>query len=158
VLFRSADVRAVRLFPKEHSWRLGESSAGELLDALARERIPTLLELDQTDWDEVDALCAAHPDLPLVVLRPNYRMARCLYPLFERHPKLRIEFSLYQVHRGIEDICGRFGADRLVFGSGLPFFSPGGPVAMVTYAELSERDRQAMAGGTLLRLLRRETP
>ena len=97
-----AGVRAVRLFPKEHNWRLGEWSAGGLLSALAEERVATLLDLDQTDWDEVDAICESHPDLPLILLRPNYRTARCLFPLFERHPNLRIEFSLYQVHCGIE--------------------------------------------------------
>lgn len=151
-----ADVRAVRLFPKEHNWRLREWAAGELLAVLAEARIATLLDADQTDWDEVDAICAAHPGLPLILLRPNYRAARFLYPLFERHANLRIEFSLYQVHRGIEEICQRFGAERLVFGSALPTFSPGGPVAMVTYADVNERDKEAMAGGTLARLLGRE--
>jgi len=154
---RAADVRAVRLFPKEHNWRLGEWSAGELLAGLERERVVTLLDLEQTDWDEVDAVCEGHPDLPLILLRPNYRTARLLYPLFERHTNLRIEFSFYQVHRGIEEICARFGAERLVFGSGLPVFSPGGPIAMVTYAEVADREKQAMAGGTLARLLGRGT-
>jgi hypothetical protein len=152
---QDADVRAVRLFPKDHGWSLREWGSGELAAALESQRVVTLLDLDQTGWDDVDAACGAHPDLPLVVLRPNYRAARSLYPLLERHANLRIEFSLYQVHRGIEEICERFGADRLLFGTGLPVFSPGGPVAMVTYAEVADSARRAMAGGTLARLLGR---
>jgi predicted TIM-barrel fold metal-dependent hydrolase len=154
----AADVRAVRLFPRDHSWRLGEWSAGELLAALEKKRIVTLLDQEQTDWDEVDALCEAHPDLPLILLRPNYRTARFLYPLFERHTNLRIEFSLYHVHRGLEEICQHYGAERLVFGTGLPAFSPGGPIALTTYADVPEADRRAMAGGTLALLLGRQTP
>lgn len=151
-----AGVRAVRLFPKDHTWHLGEWSSGELLEALAQEGIVTLLDPEQTDWDEVDAVCRRHPQLPLILLRPNYRTARFLYPLFERHANLHIEFSFYQAHQGIEEVCQRFGAHRLVFGSGLPTFSPGGPVAMVTYADLGQSDKQVIASGTLCRLLGRD--
>jgi predicted TIM-barrel fold metal-dependent hydrolase len=69
-----------------------------------------------------------------------------------------IEISGYQPHRAIEEIAQRFGARRLLFGSGLPVFEPGSAVAMVTYAELPQDQKQMIAGGNLESLLEQAKP
>jgi hypothetical protein len=146
-------VRAVRLFPALQGWLLTDYGAGELLAALEAARIPALLDFDQTSWDQVHQLCSSHPGLPLVILRPGYRIDRAVYPLLELHPNLRLDIGGYQVHRGIEEISRRFGPDRLLFGTGLPFIDPGAAVAMVTYADLPPEQKQAIAAGNLESLL-----
>jgi len=155
---RNSGVRSVRLFPSLHGWRMNEYGTGELLSALGAACVPTFVDLDQTNWDEVDQVCATHPGLPLVVLRVTYRIDRTLYPLLEKHQNLRIEISGYQPHRGIEEIAARFGAHRLLFGSGLPVFEPGSAVAMVTYAELPEDQKQMIAAANLEALLAQAKP
>jgi predicted TIM-barrel fold metal-dependent hydrolase len=146
-------VKAARLFPQAHSYSLGEWCCGELLSALEQRGIPVFLDHDQTNWSEVDALCAAHPGLPLTLLRVNYRAHRSLYPLFERHPNLHVEIGLFVAHNGIVDCARRYGARRLLFGSALPHFTPGGPIANIMYADVSDADKALIAGGNLRRLL-----
>ncbi len=54
---------------------------------------------------------------------------------------------------GIEEICRRFGARRLLFGTGLPFTEAGPSIAQITYAEISDADKRSIAGDNLRKLL-----
>ncbi len=144
---------AVRIFPNMHQWRLGEWCAGELFDALEEQRVPVLLHISEAGWDDIAALLAAHPKLPLIILGTYYRVDRYLYPLWEKHENLYLEANTYGVFRGIEAVCERFGAERFVFGTGLPDLEPGAPIAQVTYAEIPDEDKRTIASGNLERLL-----
>jgi len=144
---------AVRIFPKMHQWRLSEWCAGRLFAALEEHGVPVLLHIDQTEWDDIAALLAAHPNLPVIILGTYYRVDRYLYPLWEKHDNLYLEANTYGVFRGIEAVCERFGAGRFVFGTGLPELEPGGPMAQLTYAEISDEEKRLIASGNLERLL-----
>lgn len=144
---------AARLYPRAHSYSLQDWCAGELLEALEEFGIPTLIELAQTNFDELAGVLAAHPRLPLILLATSYRVNRYLYPLWEKFDNLYLETATFQIMRGIEDVCRRFGPERLVFGTGLPVLEAGGPIAQVTYAELPEAHKRLIAGETLAGLL-----
>jgi predicted TIM-barrel fold metal-dependent hydrolase len=146
-------VGAVRLYPKAHNFSLAEWCAGDMLAALERHRVPLSIELGETNWGDVHTLCAGHPALPVIVTRVNYRQERYLYALWERHANLHVDISHFQGHRAVEEAVQRFGPQRLLFGTGLPFYSPGGPVLMVVRAEIDAAARETIAGGNLRRLL-----
>ena len=145
--------RAVRLCPKTHGFGLGEAWCSEIFACLGRAGVPVLVDFDQTDWTEIDAVQSAHPSLSLVILRAGYRIDRWLYPLLERHPGLYLEISWYQTFGGIEALAQRFGAGRLLFGTGAPVWDPAGPVGLISYADLSEEEKKLIACGNLDRLL-----
>jgi hypothetical protein len=153
----AADVRerrgAVRLYPKLHNYPLSDWCVGPLLSALADHRVPALIELAQVEWNELAYMLQTYPALPVILLATSYRINRCIYPLFEQHDNLYLEIATYQIMRGIEDVCRRFGHERLVFGTGLPLTDGGGPIAQVRYAELPEASKRLIAGGTLAKLL-----
>ncbi len=144
---------AVRIFPNMHNWRLGEWCAGALFDALAEHGVPVLVDVAEVDWDALAGVLAAHPGMPVIVLNFYYRCDRFAYPLMEDHPDFHMESNTYGVFEGIEMVCERFGAERLVFGTGLPELEAGGPMALVTYAEISDEEKAMIAGGTMRRLL-----
>ena len=146
--------RAVRLFPALQNYALGETWCGSLFGTLEEAEVPVLIDLDQTDWREVDGVLAAHPRLHLVLLRVGYRINRWLYPLMSRCPGLRIESGFYTLHRGVETIVKRFGPDRILFGTGLPEWNAGAAVAGLRYAELDPESRWQIAGETLEKMLR----
>ena len=54
---------------------------------------------------------------------------------------------------GIEDTVERFGASRLVFGSGMPNVSGASSVALLTYARISDEDKALIGSGNIKRLL-----
>lgn len=146
-------VRALRAFPANHQFRLFDWCAGELLDMVDATGIPFFLDSDQITWEGVAEVLKDHPRLNLVLLRTSYRADRYMYPLFEKYEGLRIEAATYQVNNGIEQICGRFGAERLLFGTGLPFTEAGPSIAQITYAEISDEDKRLIAGQNLRGLL-----
>jgi len=149
----ASGVRAARAFPISQNFRLGELSAGALLAALQDRRIPLFVEKGETDWREIEEILTGYPQLPLVLCNVNYRTNRLLYPFLERFENFHVEICLYEVHRGLEHVCRTFGSSRLLFGTYLPFYSPGSALMMVKYARIGEADRQAIAGGNLRRLL-----
>jgi len=150
---KQAGVRAVRAFPAAHSWRLADWCAGDLLAMLEAKRIPLFLDMDQTSWENVAELLSDHSGLNLCLLRTSYRCDRMMYPLMEKYEGLRIEAATYAVPSGIEEVCGRFGAGRLLFGSGLPVTEAGPSIAQITYADISDADKRLIAGDNLRALL-----
>ena len=52
--------------------------------------------------------------------------------------------------------CGHAG--HLLFGSRLPFYTPGSAIAVVVCAELSEDEHRAVAGEALQRILEEARP
>ena len=46
-----------------------------------------------------------------------------------------------------------FDAERLLFGSGLPEFSPGGLITHVMFADVADADRRKILAGNLDRLI-----
>ncbi|MFO7945294.1 MAG: amidohydrolase family protein [Armatimonadota bacterium] len=144
---------AVRLFPSEHQYDFTPWCVGELLEPLADHGVPLMIEITQTNWDQVAAILDAFPDLPLVLLDTYYRINRHIYPLMDKHENLHLETHTYQVPFGIEDVTRRFGAQRLLFGTNLPENEGGGALAQLEYADLPEEHKQQIAGGNLRNLL-----
>ena len=145
--------RAVRLFPALQNYALGETWCGTLLGTLEEAEVPVLIDLDQTDWREVDGVLAAHPRPHLVLLRVGYRINRWLYPLMSRYPGLRIEMHRINTPDGVKVLAEAAGAERVVFGSESPACAIASPLKMVRQAEISQADREGILGANLAALL-----
>lgn len=150
---RANGVGAVRLYPALHSYSLAEWCMGPMFEVLEANRVPVLVELQQTSVEHIASALHSFPKLRLILVRPSYRSDRMLYALMERYEHLCIETSNYAGSGAIEDVCRRFGSSRLIFGTGLPLFEPGAAVSPITYAEIDHADKQAIAGGNLDKLL-----
>jgi predicted TIM-barrel fold metal-dependent hydrolase len=151
----AANVRAVRVYPRDHSYTLDDWLCGDLLAALSQRRYVVLLDLDQTGWPEVERVCRTYTDLSLVLTQTGYRQLRPLFAALERCPNLYVDLSNLTTFLGVEEVLARYGSSRLLFGTGLPVGDPGGPIARVTYTRARQADLEAMAHGNLERLLAR---
>jgi predicted TIM-barrel fold metal-dependent hydrolase len=87
------------------------------------------------------------------LLREPQANLRTRFALLDRCPNLIVETSYLQAHDGLALLVERWGAHRLVFGTGLPLWDPGLPITGLTYAGLAATDFAAVAGGTLQALL-----
>jgi len=74
------------------------------------------------------------------------------------HDNLHIEFSAYQINRGVEKYVADFGDERLLFGTGMTEKSPGAARAYIDYAQIPEASKRKIAGENLMRLLRGQGP
>jgi len=149
-------VRMVRVFPRSHNWSLAEWCCGPWLDVLESRRVPLAVWHTETTWDDVAALCAGHPRLPVIVEGPNRKLLyhnRVYYRLFERFANFHMEIHNLVGYLGLDDMVRRFGSQRLVFGTYVPHQDPNVPMMLVTDGDLSDADRQNIAGGNMQRLM-----
>lgn len=147
-------VFAVRIFPKTHNWILSEWAAGDMLKALEERRIPVFIDYEETDWNQLFSLCSAHPALPVVLTRAPYWTSRQIYTLLAKTDNTYIDTSFFQLYNGIEDICEKFGENRLLFGSAAPWFNMAPSVMAIRYAGISDEKKAKIAGDNLRYLIK----
>lgn len=161
---KAAGVHAVKFYPAAHNYPFHTDVIGPFFAALEKERTLALIDIDQLPtgasgiWSALSPVLAKYPDLPILLQKTNWSMQRVILALMDRFPSLYIEFSRYQVSRGIEEYTRRFGADRLLFGTGLTAMSAGAARTYIDYANVSRGNKVKIAGGNLSRLLGGLTP
>lgn len=146
--------KAVRMFPKSHGFLFNRRTCGGIFDELARRHIPLFIDLSETSWKEIDEFLTLNNSVSLVITQlSSWADDRYFFPLFRDFQNLYIVSDYYKIMGGLENICSKFGADRIIFGSGLPERAPGGPISMILYSELSETEKIKIAYGNLKTLL-----
>ena len=81
-------------------------------------------------------------------------MDRYTYPLLKAYPNVHVETSMLSIEDGgVEEMVKRFGAARLVFGTGFPKRYAEAAMLQLTHADIGDADRQAIAADNMLRLI-----
>lgn len=156
----AAGMRVGWISPKEHMYSPRPWCTGPLYAACVAARLPLLLDYRQVSLDEVDEIMTAHPALRLVLLQvPRLGRHRALYALLGRHPGLHLcVSSAYSVHEGLPELVDKFGHARFVWGSNYPEAEGGASITLLTYANISDAAKSALAHGNIERLLAEVTP
>lgn len=157
-VMRDAGARGLWLNIPFSPYRLVRSHArwmiGAWLDRCVKARLPVLLHIEDQSPDIVDTLCREHPHLRLILTGVTYTGDGFLYPLLRAHPNLRVALGHMYIPSGNpQRFLSHFADDRLLFGSGLPEFSPGGLIAHITYADIPDAAKAAILGGSLQTLM-----
>ena len=153
-LLKENRISAVAMLPKDHMYNLDDWVCSELFDMLEETNLPLFINHDQIlAYKDLHALLSSRPKLRIILTDLHYNTGRNLYPLLEKFENLFIETIGFKVHSGIEDVCRNFGAGKLIFGTCAPIYSGGAAVAMITYARISDEDKQMIASGNLEKLL-----
>jgi predicted TIM-barrel fold metal-dependent hydrolase len=159
-LLAGEDIRAVRLEPRVFGLPLDRDLWTGLL-AMLRERqtlVVTGLEGWPPDWDALDQFLGLLEGLPVIYFDAHWSQWRRFAHLMNRHPHLHLEFATFQANRAIEYFAGTWGADRCLFGTGLPQKAPGAARGFLDWTLLPEDQASKIAGGNLRRLLRGAGP
>lgn len=147
------NVHTVRMFPAIQDYSLKPYASGKLIRTLAEANVPIFIEKSQLSWEDVYALCTAYPESKFVLCDTGYRCLRHLIPIMEACDNLFIETSTYLMHNGVRDFCHRFGAERMIFGTGMPDHSTTAATSLIRYADISTEEKMKIASGNILRLL-----
>ncbi|HZU27148.1 MAG TPA: amidohydrolase family protein [Bryobacteraceae bacterium] len=165
-----AGVRAARFYPDETGCAgpltIKTYAIEGLLQPLNEHHIPLLIPesylhgqptthspFPRGSYEDIDAICGQFPDLPIVVLQPSYTDRFDLIALAQRHKNLHFTIPIYSLFRLLENTAGLIGADRLLFGTNMPYSDPALGIGMVQYSVLGESEKKLIAGGNLRRLL-----
>ncbi|MCP2329450.1 putative TIM-barrel fold metal-dependent hydrolase [Hamadaea flava] len=143
-------VAAVRLYPADHGFDLTSGDCAPMLAALAEAGLPVLLDAGQAGWPAIEAVAAAHPDLPIVVGQVGYRSLRAVAGVLSRTRNVHIGLANMSSHCGLEWLVDQFGAERLIFGTGALERDPAEAVTRLLWSELTD-EQVAAIGATNLR-------
>lgn len=156
---RVHQVRMLRLFlyPQAFLDRIDLPILAELFDVLNQHRTPLIIDCSDpllARAADLEPILQRWPQLPIILSVPKVvQNERWFYYLWARYGSLHLDLSGYQVLGGIEAIVRRFGPEKLVYGSRYPYFTPLQTMMQLIYSEIGDDAKQAIAGGTVRRLL-----
>jgi predicted TIM-barrel fold metal-dependent hydrolase len=150
---RASGVVLLTARPASHGFDLVGPDLAALLNAAAEHGLPLLIDLTETDWRALEDVAAAHPELWLILSNVGYRESRRLCGLLDRHPRVLVCTANLSGHLALEYLVDRFGAHRVVFGTGQPVRDPGEAVLRLLWSELGDADVRTVGGGTMRGLL-----
>ena len=152
---RRDGVRAVRIEPGRFGIPVRERIWAPLRDALAEEDALVVTAADPGDrcLEEAERLLTIFKGQNTLLVDHGWYQWRGVVCLMDRFPKLHIEFSTFQANRAMEYFADRFGADRCLFGTGLPHKAPGAARGFLDWSLLPREQVERIAGENLCRLL-----
>ncbi|GAA3569121.1 hypothetical protein GCM10022419_057430 [Nonomuraea rosea] len=149
----ASGVCAVRAYPADHGYDLAGRDCAAMLAAIAEAGLPLLVDAAQTGWPAVESVATAHPELRVVVGALGYRQLRQVAGVLSRTGNVYVGLANLSSHCGLEWLVERYGARRLVFGTGAPVRDPAEAVTRLLWAELDDGVVATIGAGTLLGLL-----
>ncbi|GAB2650347.1 amidohydrolase family protein [Kribbella swartbergensis] len=148
-----SDARLVRMCPAEHRFTMTGPQGLGLARELAERNITVLLGWESTSPGGIHHLASEVPSLRIVLINTGYRALRELAELMDAHREVRVDTSGLCGHLQVEWTANRYGAHRVLFGTGAPETDDAGPRFQLDHLELPETDVELIAGGNVLELL-----
>jgi predicted TIM-barrel fold metal-dependent hydrolase len=157
---KEKNVRSFWAFPAEHKYLMSRTALADLYDIMVERNIPLFISINESSgvsgWHLVDKILSDAPQLTLAVTEHgSWGHDRFFRPLIEKYENLYLEISRYELDGGIRDFVRKYGADRLLFGTGFPNWNPGGPILTLTQADITNKEMEMIASGNLERILGR---
>jgi hypothetical protein len=143
----------VRMCPAAHRFAVAGQHGVELARELAERNITVLLGWESTSPGEIHRLASEVPALRIVLINTGYRALRELADLMDVHSEVRIDTASLCGHLQVEWMAQRYGAHRVLFGTGAPETDDAGPRFQLDHLELPAEDVALIAGGNIVELL-----
>jgi hypothetical protein len=160
----------VRIYPQYDDYRLSDACCAELCSACREHDLTIAVSQRVEDYrqkrevlcysdlvlDEMARLFQEHPDVTFMVLNGSgFPASRLVTDASGLPPNYVVEISRPSVfiRKELQAIAQAIGADRLVFGSGMPIATPGPALIKLEHLPVSESERAGVAGANLVGLL-----
>ena len=123
------------------------------MDAAAERRVPVVV--DCMDFNNLHQFLERFPKNIVIRLELGGKWGhdRYLRPLLEEFEHFYMDIAGYWVPEGISDLVGKYGDDRILFGSNFPHYLQGSPMLQLKHGNLSDASLRKIAGQNLLNLL-----
>lgn len=150
----AAGALAVRIRPGANdSWEILPWISDSLFAALAERKMPLMLDPSVCSFKEAAKLACKFPAMPIIMHNVGYRTMRYFVPFLSKFENTYLSIgSNFTYHLGIEHLVKYAGAERLIFGSNIPETETMGAITQLTYAKISDEEKQLIGAGNLERL------
>lgn len=157
-------IRGVRIYPQYHSYTLQDECCKEIVQACGERGLPVTLFSRQEDYrqshmkvdapdlklDDIAQLCSDHPEVNFIILEgAGYANSRFITEAETMPKNSYMEFS----RGGVDALVENLGAERALFGTGMPMKYPGPALVCMELLDASEEDKRKIWGENLARLL-----
>ncbi|MCF3650600.1 amidohydrolase family protein [Synoicihabitans lomoniglobus] len=154
------DVRAFRYFPR--SGEGGLEDLNPLIERLASRRPVLLLDCFESmgrgaNLGRIIGFAERHPNLTLIFTNAMWVHHDRLYELMAARPNIRMETSLVHTYRTVEHVVEKFGAERMLFGTGYRS-NYGAAIANLVHSPMTAAQREQVAHGNVEQLLQVRRP
>lgn len=155
-LFSANKISAITLSPFIHRYVPCRLTLGKILSAATERKVPVLLNAFAGRWPELYDFMAEFPRLTAIYLEKvgKWGSDRNIRPLLETYPNFYFETAGYWVPEGIRDLADKYGAERILYGSGFPQYNHGNGMLQIKHSGLSAEAVAKIAGGNLVNLLK----
>ena len=150
---------ALRHLAGPQRWVPCHLTIGPVMEAARERRIPLLTtHLNYPDgWTGLYRFIQEFPENIFIVIPDSlWGTDRQIRPLLESFPNVYLETSTFWLPEGLRDIARKYGANRIVYGSGYPIYNQGNMMSAIRNLELDEADKRLIASGNLERILSEE--
>ena len=152
-------LRGIRLFNTERGtfgrgWSSGLESLvlGEIMQKANELRLPIFVEAGYP-FSDIKRFAQAYPGTKIIASGAGYPNMGEAILAARQTENLYIETSTVEIVSGIDLLRENLEAEKIVFGTGMPFNAPSAQLIMVKSAAISEEDKRKILGGNMQRLL-----
>lgn len=144
--------KILRLFPEHQGFTI-RSSHVKRIAGVAMERDLPLMICAQEGIAIILELLREFRKLRVILVGMGYSEVAELLIAMEEHENLYVETRLLDSLDGIGMIVEKFGAERLIFGSGAPLGYVGSSLNIIRHAPISEAEKGAILAGSIMGLV-----
>ncbi len=158
-LLRKERIRFARIYPRLHGFTLHGAHTREIFEMAAKLHIHLLIDHSEIidahgkDMEIFESLLKEHPAVNVILTSVSHRNNMVIYSYLENYPNFYVEFSAYANMLAYEEAVQRFGSERLLWGTDMPFRMPGSAITMLSYADISMEDKENIAYKNIEKLM-----
>ncbi len=162
--------KGIRMYPQYHGYKVLDPLAHELCQACGERGLAVTLLHRQVDYrqshwmvdapdlalDDIAQLCSEHPDVNFIILEgAGFAGSRFIKEAETLPGNSYIEISRSSVFMGKEmkTLIDTLGAERVLFGTGIPMKYPGPALLKMQHVETSKQNKKKIFGENLAKLL-----
>ena len=149
-------VKAARVFPAAFHYALTDWCAGSLCELLLKRRLPLFVLHTETTFPDLYQIAKRYPKLQIILESQTRKIIyhmRMVLPLMKECPNVHLEISNCSSQGMIEYIVNNIGSRQLIFGTFAPANDPLVPLGLLLGAGISHKDKSAIAGGNIRRII-----
>lgn len=147
---------AFRIHPKKDAAPIEDWLFGDMIKVLEETKAPLFVSV--WEYDDLTPLAnfkKNHPELVLVLTNTNQWLNRQYIAMVKNFPNVYIESSNLIEYYAFESISAEIGADKIMFGTGMPDKEPYDRIYQMLYCELPQEDIEKIAYKNFERIMER---
>ena len=148
-------ISALTLAPTGHRFVPARIAIGKKMDAARERKVPIIVDPAHFGgWGELYRFLEEFPDNTYICCAMSLWGAdKYFRPLLETYSRFHVDCGAYWVPEGVADLVKKYGAERILYGSGYPDYDHGSMMLAIRHSPISSEEKALVSGGNLERLL-----